>query len=96
MTKWVARLLMLVVAALLVSVIAYAVVQGGSTGTSVAIPTPIPGGIRGMREGFNWYGIDQLLRPLILIAAIVVVVAPIVSVAKQRNKRNGKDPSKQE
>jgi hypothetical protein len=92
MTKWVARLLMLGIAALLVSVIAYAVVQGGSEAVNPnVIPTPIPGGIRGMREGFNWYGIDQLLRPLILIAAIVVVVAPTVSVAKPRTKRNGKE-----
>lgn len=91
MTKWIVRLLILMVAALVVSGIAYAVVQGGSTGTSISIPTPLPGGIRGMREGFNWYGIDQLLRPLILIAAIVVLVSPLVSVVKRQPKRNQKE-----
>ena len=42
------------------------------------------GGGRGGREGFNVYAIDELLHPLIIIAAIVVVVAPMTALLKKR------------
>lgn len=93
MVKWLGRLLLLLVAFTVVSGITFGVVQSGNganeqagivqparpSGTGIA-------GIRGGREGLNWYGIDQLLRPLVVIAATVVVVAPIVEAAKQKAK----------
>jgi hypothetical protein len=104
--NWLGRTLILVVAALVVSGIAYGIVQ--SSGDSAGQPAfegreefrpsagiegegtgrpseqgDFPGGARGGREGFNLNGIDQVLRPFIIIAAIVVVIAPIIALLKK-------------
>lgn len=114
--KWVGRTFILVVAALVVSGIAYGIVQSG--GTTAGQPSfeergefrpttdvegersarlsergDFPGGARGGREGFNLNGIDQVLRPFIIIAAIVVIVAPIVALLRKRAPQNSKPAS---
>lgn len=108
--KWVGRTLILVVAVLVVSGIAYGIVQSGGDTTSPPSfegrgefrPTmgvdreesgrpseqgDFPGAGRGGREGFNLNAIDQVLRPFIIIAAIVVMVAPIIAFIKKRTIR---------
>jgi hypothetical protein len=104
MMKWLGRTLILLVAVVVVSGIAYGIVQSsgdtggqppfegrgaqvGGQGEGTGQPPErgdVRGGTRGGREGFNFYAIDQLLRPLIIIAAIVVVVAPIAALFRKR------------
>ncbi len=110
MIKWFGRTLILIVAALILSGIAYGLVQSSGETTGVAAfdgrgeyrptegstheegePRPergdLPVGARGGREGFNLNGFDRVLRPLIIIAAVVVVVAPLLSPLKKRSRR---------
>lgn len=97
--KWLLRTLIILAAALLVSGIAYVIVEAdGNTagqpsiqGQSESRPDHDAGErgdgrpeMRGSREGVNWYGIDQVFQPLVIIAAIVVIVAPIIGWLRNR------------
>lgn len=111
--KWLSRTLILVVAALAVSGIAYGIIQsGGATagqpsfegrgafrpptgvvGQGTVRPSErgdVRGGARGGREGVNLFGVDQVLRPFIIIAAMVVIVAPMIALLKKRARRTFK------
>jgi hypothetical protein len=84
MIKWVGPFWIIFIAFLVVAVITYGVVESGAPSGIVQVLVRPNAEAPGEREGWNRYAIDQLLRPLIVIASIVVVVAPVIAWFKKR------------